>query len=79
MVNQIKKAKPTSAGRRFRSWVSREGLHSGSPYAPLLEKKKQRSGRNNQGKIIRQRYPLILNYSLAQYLLKRNFLAIMNL
>ena len=51
MVNQIKKAKPTSAGRRFRSWVSREGLHSGSPYAPLLEKKKQRSGRNNQGKI----------------------------
>ena len=51
MVNQIKKAKPTSAGRRFRSWVSREGLHPGSPYAPLLEKKKQRSGRNNQGKI----------------------------
>ena len=51
MVNQIKKAKPTSAGRRFRSWVSREGLHSGSPYAPLLEKKKQRSGRNNQGRI----------------------------
>ena len=51
MVNQIKKAKPTSAGRRFRSWVSREGLYSGSPYSPLLEKKKQRSGRNNQGKI----------------------------
>ena len=49
MVSQIKKAKPTSAGRRFRSWVSREGLHRGSAYAPLLETKKQKSGRNNQG------------------------------
>jgi len=51
MANQIIKAKPTSPGRRFRSWVSRNGLHSGSPYAPLLKKKKQRSGRNNQGRI----------------------------
>ena len=51
MANQIKKAKPTSPGRRFRSWVSRDGLHSGSPYSPLLKKKKQKSGRNNQGKI----------------------------
>ena len=51
MVSEIKKAKPTSAGRRFRSWVSRDELHSGSPYAPLLERKKQRSGRNNQGRI----------------------------
>ena len=51
MVSEIKKAKPTSAGRRFRSWVSRDELYSGSPYAPLLERKKQRSGRNNQGRI----------------------------
>ena len=51
MANQLKKSKPTSAGRRFRSWVSREGLHTGSPYQPLLEGKKQRSGRNNKGRI----------------------------
>ena len=51
MANQIKKSKPTSAGRRFRSWVSREGLHTGSGYQGLLESKKQRSGRNNKGRI----------------------------
>jgi len=51
MANQIKKSKPTSAGRRFRSWVSREGLHAGSGYQGLLESKKQRSGRNNKGRI----------------------------
>jgi len=47
----LKKSKPTSPGRRFRSWVSREDLHKGDPYAPLLEPKKQNSGRNNQGRI----------------------------
>ena len=26
MANQIKKSKPTSPGRRFRSWVSRDGV-----------------------------------------------------
>ena len=51
MANQIKKSKPTSAGRRFRSWVSREGLHTGSGYQGLLESKKQKSGRNNKGRI----------------------------
>ena len=51
MANQIKKSKPTSPGMRFRSWVSREGLHSGSPFKALLESKKQRSGRNNKGRI----------------------------
>ena len=51
MASQIKKAKPVSAGRRFRSWVSRDDLHNGSPYKPLLKSKKQRSGRNNQGRI----------------------------
>ena len=51
MVTQIKKAKPSSPGRRFRSWVSRDGLHKGNPYLPLLEKKNKKSGRNNQGRI----------------------------
>ena len=51
MATQIKKSKPTSPGRRFRSWVSRDDLHKGDPYAPLLETKKQKSGRNNQGRI----------------------------
>jgi large subunit ribosomal protein L2 len=51
MATQIKKSKPTSPGRRFRSWVSRDDLHKGEPYAPLLEAKKQKSGRNNQGRI----------------------------
>ena len=48
---QIKKSKPTSPGRRFRSWVSRDDLHKGDPYAALLMPKKQKSGRNNQGRI----------------------------
>ena len=47
----LKKSKPTSPGRSFRSWVSRDDLHKGDPYAPLLEPKKQNSGRNNQGRI----------------------------
>ena len=51
MATHIKKSKPTSPGRRFRSWVSRDDLHKGDPYAPLLEAKKQKSGRNNQGRI----------------------------
>ena len=51
MASKIKKAKPTSPGRRTRSWVSREDLHKGDGYAPLLEKKIQRSGRNNKGRI----------------------------
>ena len=51
MANHIIKAKPTSAGRRFRSWVSRNGLHKGKPQSSLLERKNQKSGRNNQGRI----------------------------
>jgi len=51
MASGIKKAKPTSPGRRTRSWVSRENLHKGPGHAPLLEKKIQRSGRNNNGRI----------------------------
>jgi len=55
MANQIKKSKPTSSGRRFRSWVSREGLHKGSSFQALTENKKQRSGRNNKGRITSRR------------------------
>ena len=55
MANQLKKSKPTSAGRRFRSWVSREGLHKGSGFQGLLESKKQKSGRNNKGRITSRR------------------------
>ncbi|HJM15218.1 MAG TPA: 50S ribosomal protein L2 [SAR86 cluster bacterium] len=51
MAAQIKKSKPTSPGRRFRSWVSRDDLHKGDPHAALLQPKKQKSGRNNQGRI----------------------------
>ena len=51
MVCNINKAQPTSPGRRFGSWSSRENFHSGSPYSPLVEKKNKKSGRNNQGKI----------------------------
>jgi len=51
MANMIKKSKPTSPGRRFRSWTSRDDLHKGQPYQGLVEKKKQNSGRNNAGRI----------------------------
>ena len=51
MASKIIKAKPTSPGRRSRSWVSRHNLSKGSGHAPLLEKKIQKSGRNNQGRI----------------------------
>ncbi len=51
MATQIKKSKPTSPGRRFRSWVSRDDLYKGDPHAALLQPKKQKSGRNNQGRI----------------------------
>ena len=63
----LKKAKPTSAGRRFVVQVTTPGLHTGAPYAPLLEKKSKTGGRNNNGRITvrhrggghKQRYRLI--------------------
>ncbi len=55
MANQIKKSKPTSSGRRFRSWVSRDELHKGSSFQALTENKKQNSGRNNRGRITSRR------------------------
>lgn len=45
------KQKPTSAGSRFVIRVRTPELHKGAPYAPLLEKQKKHSGRNNQGRI----------------------------
>lgn len=47
----LKKAKPTSAGRRFVVQVNTQELHKGAPYAPLLEKKSKTGGRNNSGRI----------------------------
>ncbi len=63
----LKKAKPTSAGRRFVVQVSTPGLYNGQPYAPLVEKKSKSGGRNNAGRITvrhrggghKQRYRLI--------------------
>ena len=45
------KSKPTSAGSRFKIRVVTEGLHKGSPFPGLVEKKAKNSGRNNQGRI----------------------------
>ncbi len=47
----VVKAKPTSAGRRFVVKVVNPDLHKGAPYAPLLEKKSKKAGRNNNGRI----------------------------
>ncbi|HAO23961.1 50S ribosomal protein L2 [Methylophaga sp.] len=47
----LKKAKPTSAGRRFVVQVSTPDLYKGAPYAPLVEKKTKNGGRNNAGRI----------------------------
>ncbi len=47
----LKKAKPTSPGRRFVVRLSTEQLHKGAPYAPLVEKKTKKGGRNNQGRM----------------------------
>jgi len=45
------KMKPTSAGQRAVVKVTRDHLYKGEPYAPLLEKKFQKAGRNNNGHI----------------------------
>ncbi|MFH4356199.1 MAG: 50S ribosomal protein L2 [Neisseriaceae bacterium] len=47
----IVKMNPTSAGQRGMIRVKVEELYRGSPYAPLLEKKRKCSGRNNNGHI----------------------------
>lgn len=47
----LRKAKPTSPGRRFVVQPSKEGLHRGEPYGPLVRKLSKSGGRNNQGRI----------------------------
>jgi large subunit ribosomal protein L2 len=47
----VKKARPTSPGRRAVVTVSAPGLYKGLPHAALLERKNQRGGRNNVGRI----------------------------
>lgn len=47
----LKKAKPTSAGRRFVIGIERSDLYDGRPYAPLLIKKHRSGGRNDQGRM----------------------------
>ena len=43
--------KPTSPGRRGMVKVTRDHLHKGDAYAPLLEPQFQKAGRNNNGRI----------------------------
>ena len=47
----LKKAKPTSAGRRFVTQVQNKDLHRGGPHSALVEKKSRSGGRNNTGRI----------------------------
>src|SRR5574337_460417 len=47
----VKKARPTSPGRRAVVTVKTPGLHKGRPHAPLLERQSSRGGRNNMGRI----------------------------
>lgn len=45
------KVKPTSPGRRGVVKVVNPDLHKGAPYAPLLEKKNSKAGRNHNGHV----------------------------
>ena len=47
----VVRAKPTSAGRRFRSFQVDQNIHKGKPHAPLLTTKSKKGGRNNNGRI----------------------------
>lgn len=47
----VKKAKPTSAGRRFVVAVKSPTLHKGDPHAALLRPLSKTGGRNNKGRI----------------------------
>lgn len=51
MTVLVRKQKPTSPGRRGLVTVVDNQLHKGDPYFPLVTAKKQRAGRNNQGRI----------------------------
>ena len=47
----VKKAKPTSAGRRFVVAVKSSELHKGEPHAALVRPLTKTGGRNNNGRI----------------------------
>ena len=47
----VVRAKPTSAGRRFRSFQVDQNIHKGKPHSPLLATKSKNGGRNNRGRI----------------------------
>lgn len=47
----VRKAKPTSPGRRFVAQPVKSGLYRGEPHAPLVRKLNKSGGRNNQGRI----------------------------
>ncbi|HYW03394.1 MAG TPA: 50S ribosomal protein L2 [Gammaproteobacteria bacterium] len=47
----IKKAKPTSPGRRFVVQIKTPDLYKGRPHGPLTEKQGKSGGRNNAGRI----------------------------
>ncbi|MCX8514253.1 MAG: hypothetical protein RL017_498 [Pseudomonadota bacterium] len=47
----IVKLKPTTPGQRGVVRITTPDLHKGEPYAPLLQKQKRGSGRNNHGRI----------------------------
>ncbi|MES1943089.1 50S ribosomal protein L2 [Salinisphaera sp. PC39] len=63
----LKKARPTSPGRRFVVGVENADLHKGKPYPGLVAKKSKTGGRNNTGRIStrhrggghKQRYRLV--------------------
>jgi large subunit ribosomal protein L2 len=47
----IKKVKPTSAGRRFQTYLENAELAKKGPEKSLISKRSQRAGRNNGGRI----------------------------
>ncbi len=47
----LRKAKPTSPGRRFVAQPAKDGLYKGEPHAPLVRKLSKSGGRNNHGRI----------------------------
>jgi large subunit ribosomal protein L2 len=55
VVMGIKKLRPTSAARRFQTYLTHEEITTDKPYEPLLEPKTRISGRNNDGHITMRR------------------------
>lgn len=47
----LRKVNPTSPGRRGVVQVVHADLHKGDPYAPLVERKNSKAGRNHHGRI----------------------------